>query len=72
MEQGKNVILLSISGLGRAPMMAAACLLSFGKQQMTPAEVIELVRQVRSQRAIESKKQAEFIELFAQQISQKK
>jgi len=68
MEMGKNIVLLSISGLGRSALFAALVLLKYSIKKMTALEVIDYVRSVRGPRAIETKKQEEFIKLFEQEL----
>jgi protein-tyrosine phosphatase/nicotinamidase-related amidase len=60
LEQGGNVVLHCVGGLGRSGTIAAAYLnYKFG---MDPNQAISIVREHRSQRAVESKEQLAFLQ----------
>ncbi|MCP4131814.1 MAG: isochorismatase family protein [bacterium] len=62
LQGGEKVLLHCVGGLGRSGTAAACYLVQ--KYALSPEEAISRVRQSRSQRAIESKEQVEFIYEF--------
>ena len=59
---GRNVLLHCVGGLGRSGTVAACYLVKYG--DLAPAAAIEAVRQARSPRAIETRRQSDFIRSF--------
>ncbi len=65
---GENLLVHCVGGLGRSGTMAACYLLKFGGFT-DPAAAIQAVREARSPRAIETRRQEEFIEEYARFVS---
>lgn len=63
LQKGKNVLLVSVAGLGRSGMIAALCLGVCGVVH-NANDAIDAVRAIRSVRAIESDMQVQFIKSF--------
>jgi len=62
-ELGWRIVVHCNGGLGRAGMVAACVRLALGLDE-NPAQAIAVVRQIRSERAIETQEQSRFIEEF--------
>ncbi|HMU83502.1 MAG TPA: isochorismatase family protein [Leptospiraceae bacterium] len=60
LKQSKNVLVHCVGGLGRSGLAAAAYLIL--EKNMSPDRAIETVREARGRRAIETRKQEEFLE----------
>lgn len=69
MKCSKNVLMLSVAGLGRSALLVALALLTFGAQKCSAEEAVAQVRQFRSARAIECKRQMDFIQQYSEQLS---
>lgn len=59
LTKGKNVLLHCVGGLGRTGLVAASYLVE--KEEIKPEIAIKKVRKARSERAIETKQQEDFI-----------
>ena len=59
LSAGKNVLLHCVGGLGRSGLVAASYLKS--KFDISSDEAISLVRQFRSERAVENRLQEDFV-----------
>lgn len=62
-QNGKNVLIHCVGGLGRSGTVAACYLTEYF--QLDADEAIEFVRQARSRRAVENNRQAEFVHDYA-------
>lgn len=61
LEEDSRLLIHCVGGLGRSGMMAAGFLTY--KYKLEPAEAINIVRQARSERAVETEEQEEFVKL---------
>ena len=61
-EEGRDVVVHCMGGLGRSGCLAAACLVAEGE---VPVQAIRHVRDARGPRAVESSEQEAFVERFA-------
>jgi protein-tyrosine phosphatase len=66
LNKKENIVLISTSGLGR-PAVIASCLF-IKRYKMNVDEAISKIRKIRGNRAIENKRQEEFIKLFKSQL----
>ncbi len=64
LKEGKTVVIHCRGGLGRTGTVAASVLVALGRD---PDEAIRLVRSVRSERAVETRKQEEYVRRFARE-----
>ena len=62
LEKGKNIMVHCVGGIGRSGLVCVCYLASHG---VSAELAIKEVRKARSERAIESKVQEEFIKMYA-------
>ncbi|EAR92835.1 cyclin-dependent kinase inhibitor 3 (macronuclear) [Tetrahymena thermophila SB210] len=70
MKQNKNVLCHCRGGIGRAGLIASCLLLRF-KIKNKWSDAIQLVRSIRDQRCVESKKQETFVQQYQNYLQQK-
>ncbi|KAL4450973.1 hypothetical protein ABPG74_021295 [Tetrahymena malaccensis] len=70
MKQNRNVLCHCRGGIGRAGLIASCLLLRF-KIKNKWSDAIQLVRSIRDQRCVESKKQETFVQQYQNYLQQK-
>jgi protein-tyrosine phosphatase len=63
LNDGGNIMIHCVGGLGRSGVVAASYLVSIG---MKPIDAIKTIRKARSERALETQKQENFVYEFAE------